>query len=422
MHHLFISYSRKDENFMTIDGMSFSRYLYEQFKKNGIDCFYDKESIGVGDDWNTELEKKICQSNYFIMLITKKYFESPICKDEYNLAKARRAENSCTILPILCEDCQEINESFLATINYLEFKKHYNHEHIFQKLYQKITGKENSLFKDRKSKSNLSSMLPRKYYPYLIDREKQCDSFFDKLKIVSLQNNKFCIYIFHGNQDECLPEFFTSIELDHWEKNNNYSSEEQTGLIHKYIKWPDKNENKKIYEYLATKLCDIDKSSPPELIIDQLNQSEQPIMIRTTIVIDPSNSTIAYIDKINHFIQFWESFNANNARSIRISCLLIEYKNPPANNQKINFFFNRRKHSNKELIKNYLKKHYSHYLVDEVTSIEQQHLVDWANEVAIDRNCGEYNDYREVIDLFEDQNKISMRKLINILVPICSQF
>jgi hypothetical protein len=239
--------------------------------------------------------------------------------------------------------------------------------------------------------------------------------------MVSLQNNKFCIYIFHGNQDECLPEFFTSIELDHWEKNHPFS-EEQTGLIHKYIKWPGQNENKKIFENLATKFCDIDKSSPPELIIDQLNQSEQPIMIRTTIVIDPSNRHVAYIDKINHFVHFWESFKANNARNIRISCLLIEYKDPHANKQKKIFFLKRRKQSNKKLIQDYLKKHYSHYLVGEMTSIEQQHLVDWANEVASDRNCGEYNDYREAIDLFEDQNRIPMRKLINILVPICSQF
>ena len=50
MPKVFLSYNRKDEAFV--------QELYRRLKRDGVDCFFDKESIQWGENWVLALETR----------------------------------------------------------------------------------------------------------------------------------------------------------------------------------------------------------------------------------------------------------------------------------------------------------------------------------------------------------------------------
>jgi hypothetical protein len=64
----FISYSRDDK--------SLAERLRNEFQKNGLDVFYDEDSLQTGDQYNKKIKNAIRDCNYFVALISENAIKS----------------------------------------------------------------------------------------------------------------------------------------------------------------------------------------------------------------------------------------------------------------------------------------------------------------------------------------------------------
>jgi tetratricopeptide (TPR) repeat protein len=124
MSRVFLSYSSKDEQFV--------RRLYEQLKADGVDCFFDKESISWGANFVVELEKGLDECELILLILSPAF-----CKSEWTRLErtAIMAEDPSgikkKIKPLLLQDCKKHLPRFLKPKKYIDvstnekFKKEY---------------------------------------------------------------------------------------------------------------------------------------------------------------------------------------------------------------------------------------------------------------------------------------------------------
>lgn len=107
MQNIFISYSRKD--------MEFVRKLAGDMEKAGYDVWWDITDLRGGDDWVRSLPAAIEASQFFIIVLTPNSTESEWVQKEYTQALTLHKK----IIPLMFEAC---NVPFaLNTINYVNF-------------------------------------------------------------------------------------------------------------------------------------------------------------------------------------------------------------------------------------------------------------------------------------------------------------
>jgi hypothetical protein len=95
---LVLSYSRKDEALV--------EELYRRLTRDGVDCFFDKESIEWDASWVIELDKGINEARYAVLIYTPDYFESEWGTLERISALIKDPlSQQRTILPLLLEPC-----------------------------------------------------------------------------------------------------------------------------------------------------------------------------------------------------------------------------------------------------------------------------------------------------------------------------
>ena len=80
MRKVFLSYSRKDETFV--------EQLYQRLTRDGIEVFYDKESIEWGANWVRELERGIDECDDVIVVLTPDFCQSKWTEFERTSAMA----------------------------------------------------------------------------------------------------------------------------------------------------------------------------------------------------------------------------------------------------------------------------------------------------------------------------------------------
>lgn len=86
---------------------------YAAITADSIDIFVDRSALGWGDDWETEIEKAVLSTSFFIPVITPRYFLSQACRREFQLF-LRKADNlglSELILPLVWLDVRDLHES-----------------------------------------------------------------------------------------------------------------------------------------------------------------------------------------------------------------------------------------------------------------------------------------------------------------------
>jgi hypothetical protein len=107
MQNIFISYSRKD--------MEFVRKLAGDLEQAGFDVWWDITDLRGGDDWVRSLPAAIEASQFFIIVLTPNSIESEWVQKEYTQALTLHKK----IIPLMFEAC---NVPFaLNTINYVNF-------------------------------------------------------------------------------------------------------------------------------------------------------------------------------------------------------------------------------------------------------------------------------------------------------------
>ena len=63
-HDIFISYSRKD--------LEFVQRLADDLKTSGLEVWYDLSGLDAGTRWGREIQKAIKASQYFLVVISPK--------------------------------------------------------------------------------------------------------------------------------------------------------------------------------------------------------------------------------------------------------------------------------------------------------------------------------------------------------------
>ena len=113
MSKVFLSYSHKDETFV--------RELYRRLKRDGVECFFDKESIGWGDNWVLELEKGLDECTFIVLILTPGFCRSEWAKLERTSVMADDpAGMKKKIRPLLLKECNDDMPRFLKPIQYID--------------------------------------------------------------------------------------------------------------------------------------------------------------------------------------------------------------------------------------------------------------------------------------------------------------
>ena len=123
MADIFISYSRRDENFAT--------QLKDQLRSSGFDIWIDREGISGGSAWQTAISKAIRECNTLVVVLSPDSVASEYVTKEITLADTHNKK----IIPIMCRTCEltENVELALAGLHYIDFPQ-LGYENAFNQL------------------------------------------------------------------------------------------------------------------------------------------------------------------------------------------------------------------------------------------------------------------------------------------------
>ncbi|MCX6581367.1 MAG: toll/interleukin-1 receptor domain-containing protein [Candidatus Aminicenantes bacterium] len=133
MSKVFLSYSHIDEEFvMGLPG---------RLKLNGVECFFDSESIAGGDNWVLELEKRLDECDFFVPILTPAYVHSDWCQKERTAFMASlHSGKSKKIIPLLLKDCGDLLPPFLKNIQHIDISAEVEFEKNYPKICRQLGG------------------------------------------------------------------------------------------------------------------------------------------------------------------------------------------------------------------------------------------------------------------------------------------
>jgi hypothetical protein len=95
MSKVFLSYSREDSLFVN--------ELHRRLQRDGVECFYDVESIAWGANWVRELEKGVDEADFVVTVLTPTFLASKWAELERTGAMAKRPDRIRPLLRVACE-------------------------------------------------------------------------------------------------------------------------------------------------------------------------------------------------------------------------------------------------------------------------------------------------------------------------------
>jgi hypothetical protein len=132
MADVFISYSRKDKDFVSI--------LYDAFERSQKKTWVDWKNIPLTSDWWAEIEKGIEAADTFVFVISPDSIASKVCADEILHA----VRNNKRLFPIVRRDATNFEEGSVAhekikQHNWLMFREQDDFETAFKTLIETIS-------------------------------------------------------------------------------------------------------------------------------------------------------------------------------------------------------------------------------------------------------------------------------------------
>jgi len=114
---VFISYSHADKDFVD--------KLATHLIKSNIHIWLDRWELKVGDSITSKIQEALSDSDYLLLVLSKKSVESDWLKRELNAALLREIEEKrAVILPVLIEDCEI--PLFVRDKLYADFREQFN--------------------------------------------------------------------------------------------------------------------------------------------------------------------------------------------------------------------------------------------------------------------------------------------------------
>ncbi|KPA18252.1 protein containing Toll-Interleukin receptor [Candidatus Magnetomorum sp. HK-1] len=133
MSKIFLSYSRKNEAFV--------EKLYKRLSRDGIDCFFDKESIAWGANWYLELEKGIDEADCIVLILSPDFCKSEWASIEQSSARLKDPSGvKRRIRPLLLEPCGNHIPPFLQTIQQIDVSSNDLFENNYPKICKDLGG------------------------------------------------------------------------------------------------------------------------------------------------------------------------------------------------------------------------------------------------------------------------------------------
>jgi len=119
---VFISYSRRDEDFI--------KQLYQSLIDQGISTWYDRENIGVADQWATAIVEGIRDCKVFVLALSPASAASPNVRKEVDLAQRYDKR----IVPLIWRSTEipVAMEYQLAGIQWIDFNETASEENLNQ--------------------------------------------------------------------------------------------------------------------------------------------------------------------------------------------------------------------------------------------------------------------------------------------------
>ncbi|GAU12350.1 hypothetical protein TSUD_253010 [Trifolium subterraneum] len=94
-YDVFLSFRGEDTRY------GFIRYLHEEFRKRGINAFYDDKSLRIGEDLSPAFYKAIKESNVSVIVLSEDYASSRWCLDELaKIMECTKRNNKQIAFPI----------------------------------------------------------------------------------------------------------------------------------------------------------------------------------------------------------------------------------------------------------------------------------------------------------------------------------
>ncbi|MEE1755632.1 toll/interleukin-1 receptor domain-containing protein [Streptomyces sp. SP18CS02] len=130
-NRLFISYAHADNELFDDAVKSFTedlRGFYAAKTGNDLSVFFDRESIGWGHDWRSQIDGELVNAAIFMPIITMQYFNRPACREELNAfnQSAKRLNAQYLILPVVISGAANIAADHpipeVAAIEALQYK------------------------------------------------------------------------------------------------------------------------------------------------------------------------------------------------------------------------------------------------------------------------------------------------------------
>jgi hypothetical protein len=111
----FVSYSRHDSD-------AADRLMAVLSQTPGLRVFRDKVSIQPGESWQSKIDEALEHSRKIIALYSPSYLQSPMCKEEFNLARIRHRNSNDTVLVPIYLRTTEL-PLYMQSINYIDCRE-----------------------------------------------------------------------------------------------------------------------------------------------------------------------------------------------------------------------------------------------------------------------------------------------------------
>lgn len=130
-NRLFVSYAHADNQLFDDAVKSLTEDLkgfYLAKTGNSLSVFFDRESIGWGEDWRSQIDGELKNAAIFMPVITMQYFNRPACRDELNAfnQSAKKLGAQYLILPVVISGADAIRPDHpipeVAAIEALQFR------------------------------------------------------------------------------------------------------------------------------------------------------------------------------------------------------------------------------------------------------------------------------------------------------------
>ena len=387
---VFLSYNRKNEDF--------AAELYRRLSKDGVDCFFDKESIKWGENWFAKLERSIEQSESFVMILTPDYFKSE-WKFIEGLMTSDPLWTTKKIIALLLEPCDHMMPHFLKTITIIDITTPAKFDKEYPLICRLIGDNQVSMPQPKSEDQKLHERISLRILPYLIGRTEQVEVMTQS--IVQFKNNnisrKPLVWIIHGDEMQCHDSFMDCIG-NYWSylwpaDPGPFPNLRMIPLAHLPFKY-DINDWKIIVTNDIKNRLFMKKNIPLNVFFE-VNRFCDNRYLLLFYVLDLSEWLSWGKDLFSRFFEFWNQWPTIDSRNPLIVCLLVKYESLESKKE-LKYFFQKRNtiKKNDELKKKVLSLNlkYNCIVIPELVDISWHDSRAW------------YYHFKDIIELYSHAN------------------